>query len=144
MYPASWITICFPDPPKNDEVVATLVQVNGVWTLNACRISRVVDETQGTRRRASFTWGTLLGHAEAGEERFLVEWDRETDQVDYEILAFSRPVHPFARLFHQLLRRLQGQFFDDSHRLMLALGQGAPNPNPNPNLNPEPDAAKSA
>ena len=62
----------------------------GLWWLNACRIVYVVDE-EGPVTRFGFAYGTLPGHAGAGEERFLVEWDRASGEVWYDILAFSRP-----------------------------------------------------
>ncbi len=72
------------------EVVAVLGRVCGLWWLNACRIVYVVDEV-GPITRFGFAYGTLPGHAESGEERFLIEWDRADDCVRYDILAFSRP-----------------------------------------------------
>src|SRR5262245_46391050 len=41
--------------------------------------------------RHGFASGTLPAHAESGEERFIVEWDRADGGVWYDILAFSRP-----------------------------------------------------
>ena len=64
--------------------------------------------------RFGFAYGTLPGHAESGEERFLVEWDRADDAVWYDILAFSRPRHPLARLGYPLTRRTQRRFARDS------------------------------
>jgi uncharacterized protein (UPF0548 family) len=126
MYPAEWIRICWTDTPiEPGALVGTLVRVLGVWTLNACRILRVIEETEGSVQRFGFVWGTVRGHAEAGEERFLVEWDRDSSVVEYEILAFSRAEHPFAKLGHPLLRRLQGRFFADSRRLMQEAAGGA-------------------
>ena len=62
---------------------------------------------------------TLPGHAESGEERFLVEWDRTTNAVWYDILAFSRPRHPLARLGYLFTRRTQKRFARDSVAAML-------------------------
>lgn len=49
-----------------------------------------------------------------GEERFLIEWDRETDQVYYDILAFSNPNHILSHLSYPFVRRSQKQFGRDS------------------------------
>jgi uncharacterized protein (UPF0548 family) len=46
----------------------------------------VVDETD----RRGFAYGTLPGHAESGEERFVVRYDPATDEVYAEVTAFSR------------------------------------------------------
>lgn len=44
----------------------------------------------------------------------MVEWDRRTDQVCYDVLAFSRPRHPLAKLAYPLSRSLQKRFAEDS------------------------------
>jgi uncharacterized protein (UPF0548 family) len=46
----------------------------------------VVDEPD----RRGFAYGTLPGHAESGEEAFMVRYDPATDQVLAEVTAFSR------------------------------------------------------
>ena len=52
-----------------------------------CRVVDVVDEPQ-TR---GFAYGTLSGHPERGEERFVVSLEPSTEVVTAEIRAFSRP-----------------------------------------------------
>ena len=51
-----------------------------------CRVVYVVDEAD----RRGFAYGTLPGHAESGEERFMVRYDPATEEVHAEVLAFSR------------------------------------------------------
>jgi len=51
-----------------------------------CRVVYVVDEPD----RRGFAYGTLSGHAESGEERFVVRYDPATDEVCAEVEAFSR------------------------------------------------------
>ena len=51
-----------------------------------CRVVYVVDEPD----QRGFAYGTLPGHAESGEERFLVRYDPATDEVYAEVMAFSR------------------------------------------------------
>lgn len=101
-------------PLRPGEVVAVVARLVGVWWVNACRIVYAVDEPT----RFGFAYGTLPDHAETGEERFLVEWDRDTDAVWYDILAFSRPRHPLARLGYPLTRRAQRRFARDSANVM--------------------------
>lgn len=96
------------------EVVAVVARLVGVWWVNACRIVYAVDEPT----QFGFAYGTLPDHAESGEERFLVEWDRATDAVWYDIVAFSRPRHPLARLGYPLTRRAQRRFARDSAAAM--------------------------
>ena len=93
--------------------MAILARSLGLWWLNACRIVYVVDEP-GPVQRFGFAYGTLPGHAESGEERFVVEWDRDRGEVCYDIVAFSRPRHILARLGYPWARRVQKRFARDS------------------------------
>jgi hypothetical protein len=56
--------------------------------LNAARIVYVVDE-DGPICRYGFAYGTLAEHAESGEERFTVQWDRSEDNVWYHPRIFA-------------------------------------------------------
>ena len=59
-----------------------------------CRVVYVVDEAD----RRGFAYGTLPGHAESGEERFVVRYDPTTDEVFAEVTAFSRHATWWSRL----------------------------------------------
>ena len=84
-----WVEAWSPDTPiQSGEVVAVMGRAIGLWWLNACRIVYVVDES-GPISKFGFAYGTLPGHVESGEERFLIEWDRADNSVWYDILAFS-------------------------------------------------------
>jgi uncharacterized protein (UPF0548 family) len=96
------------------QVVAVIARSAGLWWLNACRILSVVDEAD----QFGFTYGTLPGHAESGEERFRVE-RAHGDAVWYDILAFSRPRHILARLGRPWTRIVQKRFARDSAAAML-------------------------
>ena len=87
--------------------------------MNAARIVYVVDE-DGPIYRYGFAYGTLVEHAESGEERFTVEWDRADDNVWYVILAFSRPQKMLARLGYPMSRMLQRRFAEASKAAMVA------------------------
>jgi uncharacterized protein (UPF0548 family) len=100
------------------EVVASVARCLGLWWLNACRIAYVVDE-EGPVARFGFANGTLPGHAEAGEERFLVEWDRASGEVWYDVLAFSRPNAFLTRLGYPYMRRVQRRFGRESAAAMV-------------------------
>lgn len=67
-----------------------------------CRVVEVVD----TPQRRGFTYGTLSGHPEIGEESFLVE-HRPDGRVVGQVTAFSRPGRWYTRLAAPLARRLQ-------------------------------------
>jgi uncharacterized protein (UPF0548 family) len=110
-----WVETWPPGLPiEVGQGVAVIARVAGLWWLNACRIISVVDEGF----KFGFTYGTLPGHAESGEERFRVERDR-SDAVWYNILAFSRPRHILARLGRPWTRRVQKRFARDSAAAML-------------------------
>jgi uncharacterized protein (UPF0548 family) len=79
----------------------------------------VIDEP----RRFGFAYGTLPGHVEAGEERFLVEWLAD-DAVWYDLLAISRPRYWGARLAYPLARRLQRTFAQRSRARMAGFVAG--------------------
>ncbi len=98
--------------------VALLFRHFGFWSLNATRIVYVVNE-EGETHRNGFAYGTLADHAETGEERFLVEWNPSSQEVWYDIHAFSRPRHLLARLGYPLARVLQKRFAEDSKRAMV-------------------------
>ena len=59
-----------------------------------CRVVYVVDEPE----RRGFAYGTLPGHAESGEELFLVSYDARTAAVHAEVKAFSRHATWWSRL----------------------------------------------
>ena len=124
-----WVEAWSPDTPiRPGEVVAVMGRAIGLWWLNSCRIVYVVDES-GPISKFGFAYGTLPGHVESGEERFLIEWDRDTDGVWYDILAFSRPNHVLTRLGYPLVRRTQKRFGRDSAAAMFRAVSGtAPTP----------------
>lgn len=120
-----WVQAWPPETSiQKGEVVAVIGRAIGVWWLNACRVVYVVDEG-GPISKFGFAYGTLPGHVESGEERFLIEWDRSDDAVWYDILAFSRPNHVLTRLGYPVVRRLQKRFGRDSAASMLrVVGSG--------------------
>ncbi|MGB3634384.1 MAG: DUF1990 domain-containing protein [Rubrobacteraceae bacterium] len=117
MFGLGWVRICWPDTRiEVGNTVAVLGNHYGFWSLNACRIVYLIEEDAETRR-FGFAYGTLPEHAESGEERFTVEWNRD-DEVWYDIYAFSKPNSALARLGQSLARGLQRRFARDSMRAM--------------------------
>jgi uncharacterized protein (UPF0548 family) len=105
-----WVAIMPPGVPvETGATIAVRARAFGTWSLNACRVVYVIDEP----RRWGFAYGTLPGHVECGEERFLIEWLAD-DSVWYDILAFSRPQHPFVKLSSPLARKFQKRFARES------------------------------
>jgi uncharacterized protein (UPF0548 family) len=124
MFSMPWVRLYWPSAPiKVGAEVAVLMRHFGFYSLNACRIVYVVDENARVKR-FGFAYGTLKEHAQRGEERFMVEWNRDEDQVWYDILAFSRPREMLARLGYPLARSLQKKFGEESKRAMRAVVSG--------------------
>lgn len=125
MFDLGWVCI-YPRgaPIEVGTMVAVLGYHYGFRSLNACRIVYLVEEA-GEVHRYGFAYGTLPGHAERGEERFTVEWNRADDSVWYDLYAFSRPRHPLAWLGYPVGRTLQKRFARDSKQAMVrAAGPG--------------------
>jgi uncharacterized protein (UPF0548 family) len=68
-------------------VVDAVVVVKMGFLPAPCRVVYVVDEPD----IRGFGYGTLPGHPESGEERFVVRHDPTTSAVFAEVSAFSRP-----------------------------------------------------
>jgi uncharacterized protein (UPF0548 family) len=123
MFDIPWISLCWPDAPiQKGASVAVLVSHLGFWSLNACRIVYTIEEKESSER-FGFAYGTLPDHGEMGEERFLVECNREDHSVWYDLLAFSRP-RMWARVAYPFTRALQKRFARDSKAAMLKAVQG--------------------
>lgn len=67
-----------------------------------CRVVHVVDEA--TQR--GFAYGTLVGHPESGEERFVIEL-RDRGEVAIVVTAFSKPAVWWSRLGRPVGRVVQ-------------------------------------
>jgi uncharacterized protein (UPF0548 family) len=81
---------------------------------------RVVYEVADERSRG-FAYGTLPGHPESGEERFVVEL-MSNDDVMLHITAFSKQARLYARLAGPLSRLVQRLMTD---RYVVALRRAA-------------------
>ncbi len=68
-----------------------------------CRVVDVVDEPD----RRGFAYGTLPGHPETGEERFMAQRDPQTGEVTATICAFSNPATWVTRLGGPVARLVQ-------------------------------------
>ena len=89
-----------PEAQEGTEVVMR-VSFGPVRVVAPVRVVYVVDSAD----RRGFAYGTLPGHPECGEERFLVSLD--VDGTWLEIRAFSRPGRWFTHLAGPLGRLLQ-------------------------------------
>lgn len=119
MFPGGWAYVAPTDTPiEQGRVVAMAARVLGLWWLNSCRIVYVVDEPT----RFGFAYGTLPGHAERGEELFLVEKNAD-GTVRYVLKAFSWPRHWAACLAYPLARAYQRKFVRESKQAMFQFVQ---------------------
>jgi uncharacterized protein (UPF0548 family) len=119
MFNLGWIRLYWPTTPISaGENVLVLARYFTCYWLNACRIVYTIDE-DGPVKRFGFAYGTLEDHAESGEERFLVEWNRENDEVWYDLLAFSRPNQFLPRIGYPFTRRAQKKFAAASKTAMV-------------------------
>jgi uncharacterized protein (UPF0548 family) len=106
-YPPSFTrVIALGDRLEPGRVFGTLARHLGFASLHPCRVVYTIDEPG----RMGYGLGTLPGHVEAGEERFLVSLDDETGVVRYDVLAYSRPVGLLARLGAPVIRGFQKRF----------------------------------
>ena len=116
MFEVPGLKLYYPDTPvEAGKNVALVADHLGIHSLNFCRIVYVIDEPD----RFGFAYGTLTQHAESGEERFTVEYHSETDEVWYDIYAFSRPGNLLIRLGYPYARYRQKQFAVGSKAAML-------------------------
>jgi uncharacterized protein (UPF0548 family) len=97
-------------------VVAVLVRHLGFWSLNACRVLERIGKPGDTT--FGFSYGTLMNHAECGEEMFQVSLEPQTGAVSYSIRAVSRPRALLARLGYPVTRSFQARFRRDSAAAM--------------------------
>lgn len=115
----------FPDgaPVEEEQCIALRMRALGLWVQMACRIVYTLDEVYPSGAlRFGFAYGTLPGHVERGEERFVVEWLPD-DSVWYDLYAFSRPQTALTWLGLPIARWHQRRFGIDSCQSMLAAVQ---------------------
>lgn len=114
-----WLDFRGPDRVEADQIVATLLRVAGLWFVNPCRV--VYRHLLPEQGRVAYAYGTLSGHAESGEERFSLSLDPVTQDVLYEITAFSRPAIALSKLGYPFARRIQKRFaMSSAHALAQA------------------------
>jgi uncharacterized protein (UPF0548 family) len=88
-------------PVAHDLTFALVLRAGLLWVMAGARVIYVTEEQD----RWGFAYGTLVSHPEQGEEYFGVV--RDSGRVHFEIVAFSRPRHPLARLGAPATRYLQ-------------------------------------
>jgi uncharacterized protein (UPF0548 family) len=79
----------------------------GIEVLFAARVTAAFDEERGGVWRTGFTYRTLIGHPECGEETFSVEKELASGRVIVALRSWSRPETVLARLLPPWVRRQQ-------------------------------------
>lgn len=131
MYPASWFRITADgEGLEAGRIFVNRIHHLGVWSLNGCRI---IDTLEGEGETGSLcqrglAFGTLPSHEEAGEERFRVTWDRQSDAVHYDILSYSRPQSVLSRIGAPVVRLFQQRFLRESSAALIAAAAAASAP----------------
>ena len=103
--------------PEPGTVVAVVIRHFGFWSLNGARVVYVVGDRRSATR-FGFAYGTLVNHAEAGEELFEVFVDPSSEDVMYRIRAVSRPRSALTYIGYPLVRLLQAACRRDSGTAM--------------------------
>jgi uncharacterized protein (UPF0548 family) len=120
MFDLDWVRIAWPGAPiQEGTTVAVVAHTAGFWSLNAARIVYTLEESDIRMRRFGFAYGTLLDHAEMGEERFSIEFHRADGSVWYDLYAFSRPRLWLAQIGYPLTRVYQKRFALESKAVMV-------------------------
>ncbi|MEZ6119249.1 MAG: DUF1990 domain-containing protein [Pirellulaceae bacterium] len=115
MIPASMAEVVDPAPVEVGQVVGLLFRTPACWSVSPCRVVYILDDESCDEqnqhwRRFAFGNGTLPGHVEAGEERFQVAWNLDSNEVWYSITAFSKPNMWLVKLGYLYARRQQARF----------------------------------
>lgn len=109
IFPPSMVTsVLRRTPVEIDDTVG--VRYHFVPGLDLFFAARVIDrfETQDDRQwRSGFTYRTLAGHPECGQEDFVVAKDLQTGQVSVALRSWSRRGLWIATLAYPVVRRLQ-------------------------------------
>jgi uncharacterized protein (UPF0548 family) len=104
-------------PPTLGAEVVVAMPVGPLRILAPCRVVSVVDE----RAAYGFTYGTLPGHPESGEESFTVTLDGD-GMARFTIAVASRPADVLARLgapvTHAVQRRALRGYLDGLRRFV--------------------------
>jgi uncharacterized protein (UPF0548 family) len=120
MFELGWVELMHPSAPiESGQTVLILARTWGLYSLSASRVLKIIDDDDGAIRRWGFSYGTLMHHVERGEERFAVEHRRDDGSVWYDLLAYSVPHHPLAKLGYPISRAAQRRFAKDSKLAML-------------------------
>jgi uncharacterized protein (UPF0548 family) len=98
----------------------------GVDLFFAARVVRRFDELADGTWRAGFTYRTVVGHPELGEETFSVEKEAATGRVVVALRSWSRPGNFLSRILAPLGRRWQVKASGAAADNLAAAARGRP------------------
>ena len=109
VFPPTLITgvLTRPRVEVGDAVGVCYYALPGLDLFFAARVTAVFDEARDGVWRCGFTYRTLRGHPECGDETFSVEKDLTTGRVVAALRSWSRPGLWYVRLGRPLMRQLQ-------------------------------------
>lgn len=109
VFPPSLLTPVMARRPVQlgDTVGLTYRLLPGLRMFVASRVIDIFDQSSVSGWRAGFTYRTLAGHAELGEEIFAVAKDATTGAVTVSLTAWSRPGHWLTRIGYPYARWCQ-------------------------------------
>lgn len=103
-----------------EQTIVVALSLPLVTMVAPCRVVYVTDEPD----RRGFAYGTLEGHPVQGEESFHVV--RAGNRVRFEVMAFSRPHHPLARLGSPVAHAVQAVMARRYLRALTTAVDGSP------------------
>lgn len=111
VFPRSMLTgVLRRQPVEPGDTVALRYRfLPGLDLFFAARVIECFDATTDTCWRCGFTYRTLLGHPECGEETFVVEKDLASGAIKVALRSWSRPGSWLAWLMYPIVRRWQLQ-----------------------------------
>ncbi|HVR73446.1 MAG TPA: DUF1990 family protein [Planctomycetota bacterium] len=109
VFPPRWITGVLRRRPVEvgDTVGIRFHFAPGIDLFFAARVVSVLDGEAGGTWSTGFTYRTLVGHPELGEETFSVEKDLASGRVSAALRSWSRPGTLLAKAFAPLVRVFQ-------------------------------------
>ncbi|KAA5539184.1 DUF1990 domain-containing protein [Roseiconus nitratireducens] len=104
--------------------VAIRARLGGIWGLAAGRVIEVIDDLSPDGERFGFSFGTLPGHPEQGEERFEICLMPD-GRVRYRVAAFFRSNHWAIGIAWPYLRQRFNRFRRETAKVLEGIVQDA-------------------
>ena len=110
----NWVEPILQRPLESQDTFCLVVRAFGFCAVNFCRVVYLGQQAIDQNQFFAIGIGTLKRHAAIGEERILVNWNQENDDVHFLIDSYSRPSSWLSKMFAIYLRRQQLKFVDQA------------------------------